>query len=495
MKKQKKKQDAISDSLEQSEVEEEVAVKIQDDTVELAKEAEVQEAAVEAICDTATAEEQCVVEELSFKERFNNSFLKLKGFFSKENFKAIGNKFKSFFSKQNFCDMAQKTKKGFVPTVKFLSKRWFISAFTGMAQGLFVTLIAGTIIKTLGQLIGAQTGFGSFLILTGNIASVLMGAGIGAGIASHLQCKKLVIFSAIVAGFIGAYSQQFIGADFGGGTMSAITGIVTKGLPGNPIGAYVTALLTCEIANLIAGKTKLDILLVPLVALFTAMAGAYISYPFIWIVNKLGEGIAIATNFTPFFMGIVIAAVMGILLTMPTSSAAIWVAVANPIIMGANTSPEMLEGIFIAGGAAVVGCACQMVGFAVMSFKENRWGGLISQGLGTSMLQIPNIMRHPIIFVPPIAASMVCGPIATCLFKLKCDAAGGGMGTCGFVGIINSFSASGVGQEGGMSGWMFALAVIFLFFLLPAVICWAMGKWFRKMNWIKEGYLALDYDN
>lgn len=365
-------------------------------------------------------------------------------------------------------------------TIKKLAKRWFIDAFSGMAQGLFATLIAGTILKTIGSLVGDNS-VGKLITLVGSIASILMGAGIGAGIATYLKSSKLVVFASMVAGFIGAFSTQVLGADFMGGQMIDIGNIVSKGLPGNPIGAYVTALLVCEIGNLIAGKTKLDILLVPLVCILTAIVGAYVSYPFIWLINKLGEGIAVATAITPFFMGIVIAVIMGILLTMPTSSAAIWVSVAMT-----STSDAML----IAGGAAVVGCACHMVGFAVMSFKENKWSGLISQGLGTSMLQIPNIMKNPKLLIPPIVASAICGPIATTLFKLRCGASGGGMGTCGFVGVIDSYKYSV--QQGDMQWWLFLIAVLLLFFIIPAVVCHFMGLWFRKKNWIKVNDLKLE---
>ncbi|MEG2561480.1 MAG: PTS sugar transporter subunit IIC [Clostridia bacterium] len=382
----------------------------------------------------------------------------------------------------------QQNKNSAWTTVKKLCKRWFIDAFTGMAQGLFVTLIAGTILKTIGELIGNNP-VGNLFILIGKLAAILMGAGIGAGIASHLKMPKLVVFTAIVAGFVGAFSEQFIGQNFSGGNMGAIATILGKGLPGNPIGAYVTALLSCEIANLVAGKTKLDILLVPLTGLLVAMVGAYVSFPFIWLINQLGRGIAWATSITPFFMGVIISAVMGILLTMPTSSAAIWVAVASPILNSATSTAGDINAILIAGGAAVVGCACQMVGFAVMSFKENGWGGLISQGVGTSMLQIPNIMKNPRIFIPPIVASIICGPIATVGFKLKCGASGGGMGTCGFVGVIDSFNQSVT--NGGMSWWLFAIAVILLFFVLPAVISWAVGLLLRKVGWIKENDLLL----
>ncbi len=379
-------------------------------------------------------------------------------------------------------------------TVKKISKRWFIDAFTGMAQGLFVTLIAGTIIKTIGTLIG-DNAVGRLFTTLGQIASVLMGAGIGAGIASHLKASKLVIFASMVAGFVGAFSDKFIGsaANFTPGVMTDISALVGAGSPGNPIGAYITALAATEIGSLVAGKTKLDILLVPLTCLLVSLVFSYVAFPFIWLINMLGKGIAVATDFTPFFMGIIIAVVMGILLTMPTSSAAIWVAVANPILNDPSLSAATKEAMLIAGGAAVVGCACQMVGFAVMSFKENGWSGIISQGLGTSMLQIPNIMRNPRIFIPPIVASAVCGPIATCLFKLRCGASGGGMGTCGFVGIIDAFDQSVT--SGAMEWWLFLICVLLLFIILPAVICWGLGLLLRKINWIKENDLKLDYNN
>ncbi len=363
---------------------------------------------------------------------------------------------------------------------KKLSKRWFIDAFTGMAQGLFVTLIAGTIIKTLGSNvineIFGENAVGNFLVLLGQVASILMGAGIGAGIAYFLKTNKLVTFACMVAGFMGAYSSQLLGANFSGGALTDLTALLSKGLPGNPIGAYVCALLAAEIGNLVAGKTKLDILLVPLTCIFVAFVGLYCAYPFIWLVEKLGKGIEIATKWNPFIMGIVISVVMGILLTMPTSSAAIWVAVAS-----GNTSAYMM----LAGGAAVVGCACQMVGFAVMSFRENKVSGLVSQGLGTSMLQIPNIMKKPIIFLPPIIVSAIAGPMATCLFKLKCTASGGGMGTSGLVGVFGTIEAMGTGS---VVMW---LGILSLMFLLPAVLCWFISEFMRKKGWITEGDLKI----
>lgn len=316
-----------------------------------------------------------------------------------------------------------------------------------------------------------------------------MGAGIGAGIAHRLKMPPLVIFSAIVAGFIGAWADTFITAGWDANTVAALAGKIFAGnatRPGNPIGAYVTALMACEISGLVAGKTKLDIIIVPIVSILLSVIGAFVSWPFIWLVNMLGKGIAVATSITPFFMGIIVAVIMGILLTLPTSSAAIWVAIAAPIV--ASGTPEEVNAIYIAGGAATVGCACQMVGFAVMSFKENGWGGLISQGIGTSMLQIPNVMKNPRIMLPPIIASAICGPLSTCAFKLMCGASGGGMGTCGFVGIIEIISA--YKTQGGNLGLIIS-GIILLMIVLPAVLSWAFALLFRKLKWIKQGDMKL----
>lgn len=379
----------------------------------------------------------------------------------------------------------------FWQTLKKLSKRWFIDAFTGMAQGLFVTLIAGTIFTTLGQYVFTDNNaIGRLLMIAGRIASLLMGAGIGAGIAYRLKMPPLVVLSAIVAGFIGAWADVFITAgSTADATYNLVSGLVsTAGVtkPGNPIGAYVTALMACEISGLVAGKTKLDIIIIPVVSICVCIVGAYVSYPFIWLVNMLGKGIAIATDFTPFFMGIAIAVIMGILLTLPTSSAAIWVAIASPIL--AQGDPTQINAIYIAGGAATVGCACHMVGFAVMSFKENGFGGLISQGIGTSMLQIPNVMKNPKVLLPPIVASAVCGPLSTVLFKLKCGASGGGMGTCGFVGIIDIVNTSKT-QDTNIA--LMIIGIILLMIVLPAVISWAVCLLLRKVGWIKENDLKL----
>ncbi len=362
--------------------------------------------------------------------------------------------------------------------LKELPKRWFITAFSGMAQGLFVTLIAGTILAQIAgwiNEIGEGNYVGNTLLYIANIAKSLMGAGIGVGIAHALGKSKLLVFSAAVAGMVGAFADKLMVGGSGFTTLAL-------GAPGNPIGAYVTTMLVVEIVELYAGKTKLDILLIPLGTLLLSFAGVFVSFPFIWLVNKLGVLIAYATDVTPFFMGIFIAVVMGVLLTMPTSSAAIWVTVATPVL-ALGTGAEY-EAMLLAGGAATVGCACHMVGFAVASFRENRVGGLISQGIGTSMLQIPNVMKKPVIMLPMVASSAILGPLSTCVFKLKCGAAGGGMGTSGLVGIFElfKFTSGGLGYVG----------IILLMLVLPAILNIVISELMRKKGWIKEGDMKLD---
>lgn len=372
---------------------------------------------------------------------------------------------------------------------KKLSKRWFIDAFSGMAQGLFVTLIAGTIIKQIGVLCGANS-FGHILVLIGNFASTLMGAGIGVGIAKYLKASNLVMFGCAVAGFIGAFLPDLVftsilsDAGFSLETVAKGLPVIMLGKPGNPIGAYVATLFALEIVSLYAGKTKIDILLVPLGILFMSFITMFLAVPAIWLIDIIAKFIEISTKAQPALMGIVISVVMGVLLTMPTSSAAIWITIAS-----ANPNSDIM---LLAGGAAVVGCACHMVGFAVQSFRENKFSGLISQGIGTSMLQIPNIMRKPIIIVPPIIASIIAGPLATTVFKLRCGATGGGMGTCGFVGVIDTVYAS---LSAGVSPLMLGLGITILFVVIPVVVTLAVSELFRKLGWIKYGDMSLNYNN
>ena len=367
---------------------------------------------------------------------------------------------------------------------KTLPKRYFITAFSGMAQGLFVTLIAGTILATFAEyIIGADNYLGSTLLYVANIAKSLMGAGIGVGIAYALKKNKLLIFAAAVAGMIGAFADRLLFGSFMAPMFPKITAPFTAlalGVPGNPIGAYVVAMLCVEIAELYAGKTKLDIILIPLGVLLLSFVGIFLAAPFIWLVNELGLLIAKATEIMPFFMGIIIAVVMGVLLTMPTSSAAIWISVAKEVIEGGGDNAEYM---FIAGGAAVVGCSCHMIGFAVASFRENKWSGLVAQGLGTSMLQIPNIMKKPIIMLPMIISSAILGPLSTCVFMLRCGYNGGGMGTSGFVGIIDLLTNT--------SGAIGIIGIFLLNIILPAVLTLLFSELFRKKGWIKLGDMKL----
>ena len=359
--------------------------------------------------------------------------------------------------------------------LKALPKRYFITAFSGMAQGLFVTLIAGTILAQIAGWLGDNY-FGKTLLYIANIAKSLMGAGIGVGIAHALGKNKLLVFSSAVGGMVGAFADKLIV-----GVATPFT-TLTLGAPGNPIGAYVVTMLVVEIVGLYAGKTKLDILLIPLGTLLLSFGGVFASYPFIWLVNQLGALIAVATEATPFVMGIVIAVIMGILLTMPTSSAAIWVAVSSPVLSG-GVGATGYEAMLLAGGAATVGCACHMVGFAVASFRENKVSGLISQGIGTSMLQIPNIMKKPVIMLPMIISSAVLGPLSTCVFSLKCGASGGGMGTSGLVGVFELFNYT--------SGALGAVGIILLMLVLPAALNFLISEFMRKKGWIKENDMKL----
>lgn len=366
--------------------------------------------------------------------------------------------------------------------LKELPKRFFITAFTGMAQGLFVTLIAGTILAQIATLIGDNY-VGNTLLYIANIAKILMGAGIGVGIAYALGKNKLLTFSAAVAGMIGAWADQLV---VGGAGFTFITTKMGAALPGNPIGAYVVTMLVIELVELYSGKTKLDIILIPLGALLISFAGIFVAYPFIWLVNQLGLLIALATEATPFIMGIIIAVIMGVLLTMPTSSAAIWVAVASPIITGyakGEISFEIYDAMLLAGGAATVGCACHMVGFAVSSYRENGFGGLIAQGVGTSMLQIPNIMKKPILMLPMIISSAICGPLATCVFALKCGTSGGGMGTSGLVGVIDLLTYT--------NGALGVVGIFLLMIILPAVLNIVISEFMRKKGMIKFGDMKL----
>lgn len=349
--------------------------------------------------------------------------------------------------------------------LKNIAHKYLIDAFTGMSQGLFVTLIAGLIISQIGLWLNLPV-----LINIGKLSGMLMGAGIGVGIAYYLKAPILVVLSSLVIGMIGAHSHVLISGEILSASEIPLT---FKALPGNPIAAYLTSVLAYVVAIRLYDKTKLNILIIPLSMFLVALAVCYwLCPPIITLVDWVGMAIKQATELQPFVMGIVIAAVVGILLTMPTSSAAICIAIG-------------LDGL--AGGAAVVGCAAHMVGFAVASFKDNGISGLISQGLGTSMLQIPNIFKKPVILLPAVITSMIVGPIATVVFGLHCVASGAGMGTAGLVGVFGVLEAN----RGIMPDTQVWLAIILLMFVLPAVISWFVSHLLYRLKWIQLGDMKL----
>lgn len=350
------------------------------------------------------------------------------------------------------------------------AKRYLIDAMSGMAQGLFASLLIGTIIKTLGQQLlrlNANVVF-QFLVDAGNFATDahVVGAAMAVGIGFAMQVPALVLFSLVAVG-------------------SAAN--VTGGA-GGPLAVLIIAIIAAELGNLVSKKTKVDIIVTPAVtilsgALLTVLTAKYIGIA----ASSVGRFIIWATQLQPFWMGIIVSVVVGVALTLPISSAAICAALG-------------LTGL--AGGAAVAGCCAQMVGFAVMSFRENKWGGILSQGLGTSMLQMPNIIKNPKVWLPPIIASAITGPIATCLFKMEMNGAAvsSGMGTCGFVGQIGvitgwfepSEAAIAHGAAAISPNFMSWLGLIMVCFVLPGLLSWAFGLLFRKINWIKPGDLALE---
>ena len=386
---------------------------------------------------------------------------------------------KSFLDEAR-CDLVVSKKVLAINYVKTKCKRYFIDAFTGMAQGLFCTLIAGTILGQIASWCGTNA-FATVLNYIASIAKTMMGVGIGIGMAHKLGAKPLVIFTAAVVGFIGAWSGSLVDALTKG---TAFT--LSLGAPGNPIGSYVAVLFALEIVKLYAGKTKIDIVLVPLSMMILCFGGIFLAWPFIKLIDLLAQLIVLAISAgvaVKIIVGIFVSVVMGILLTMPTSSAAIWVAIATSATAIANPEP-----FGIAGGAAVAGCAAHMVGFAVASFRENGWGGLISQGIGTSMLQIPNIMKKPVIMLPEIIASVFAGLVAV-LFDLRCNATGGGMGTSGLVGVFGTIDAS---MAVGLETYKLVLGIVLCLFVIPAVVSFAVSEILRKTNVIKFGDQSLD---
>ena len=326
-------------------------------------------------------------------------------------------------------------------SVNITAKAYFLDALGAMAFGLFASLLIGTIFTTLGDKLNIP-----FLLEIAKYAKQATGAAIGVAIAYSLNAPSLVLFSATVCGIAG----------------NAL---------GGPVGAYVATVISTELGKIVSKETKVDILVTPSVVIISGVLLAMFVGPGInAFMEAFGRFIENATELRPFLMGLIVSVSVGMALTLPISSAALCIAIG-------------LSGI--AAGAATAGCCAQMVGFAVMSFKENRWGGLVSQGIGTSMLQMPNIIKNPLTWIPPTLAAAITGPIATCVFQLENVPIGAGMGTCGLVGPFGIITAM---PDGGTRMW---LGILLVCFILPALLTWIFGEIFRKLNWIKEGDLLI----
>lgn len=331
-------------------------------------------------------------------------------------------------------------------------QNYFVKVLNGMALGLFSSLLIGLITKQLGTLLNIQA-----LINFGNVAQKLMGPAIGAGVAYSVGAPPLGIFASVAVGAIGAGSIAFDGA----------TAIINTG---EPVGAFVSALVAAEFSKLISGKTKVDIVLVPLATIIVGgFVGQYIGPYMSLIMNFFGSIINTATEMHPVPMGIIVSVVMGIVLTLPISSAAL------AISLG-------LSGL--AAGASVVGCAANMIGFAVASYRENGIGGFIAQGIGTSMLQVPNIVKNPLIWIPAIVSSAILGPISTKILQMESDMIGAGMGTSGLVGQFATIDVMGGSTKT-------LILIILMHFILPGLISFGVSEWMRKRGLIKLGDMKL----
>ena len=353
--------------------------------------------------------------------------------------------------------------------IVFSAKRYGVDALGAMAQGLFCSLLIGTIVKTLGE----QAGI-AFLVDVGNFAAAMSGAAMAVAIGYALQAPPLALFSLATVG----YAANALGST---------SLIPDQAGAGGPLAVLFIAIIAAEFGKAVSKETKIDILVTPLVTILVGVALSAWWAPAIGTAaTAVGNIIMWATDLQPFLMGVIVSVVIGVALTLPISSAAICAAFG-------------LTGL--AGGAAVAGCCANMVGFAVLSFRENGWGGLVSQGLGTSMLQMGNILKNPRIWLPAILTSAVTGPLATCVFRLEMNGppVSSGMGTCGLVGQIGVWTgwlspserALANGAAAVAPGAMDWLGLILISFVLPAVLCWAFGLLFRRIGWIKPGDLTL----
>lgn len=350
--------------------------------------------------------------------------------------------------------------------MKRLLDRIFIDGLSGMAQGLFATLIIGTIIQQIGQFAGGSAG--DMIYLIGKIAAGLTGAGIGVGVARKLDAGHLVIVSAAVAGMIGAFAGKMLSGEVLQEGSLVLTG------PGEPLGAFVAAYLAIEIGILISGKTKLDIILTPLVCIGAGSAvGLFVGPPISEFMLWLGSLINWGTEQQPFLMGIIVSVLMGMILTLPISSAALGV---------------ILNLSGLAAGAATVGCCCNMIGFAVASWRENKFGGFLAQGIGTSMLQVPNIVRHPQIWIPAVLSSAILGPVGTMVLHMTNNATGSGMGTAGLVGPLMTWQVMTQTED----PTVVLFKIILIQFVLPAVVTLLISEFMRKRGWIHQGDMKLE---
>lgn len=377
----------------------------------------------------------------------------------------------------------QPEKPTFKATLKKILSYVFIDGLSGMAIGLFATLIIGTIIDTVGDLITSAGGasVGIYFVYVGQIAQFLMGFGIALGMGYKLKKSPLVSISAGVVGFFASFCATILTK--GGAGISVLDEIVKDGVVvglktsvGEPLTAFIASFVALEVGSLVSGKTKVDIIVTPLVSVFSgALIAFLLSLPISEMMAGLRWVVAYSSEQQPVLMGILVSVIMGVCLTLPISSAAIGVMLS----LSGNVA-----------GAAVVGCCCHMVGYAVMSFRENKWGGLVAQGLGTSMLQMPNLVKKPLLWLPPVIASAILGPIGACLLNMQASPAGSGMGTAGLVGIIETFSVMCV--QNGEAWWLVLIKIVSIDIVAPAVLCLIISEIFRKVNWIKYGDLKLD---
>ena len=346
--------------------------------------------------------------------------------------------------------------------IQRLLKRYFIDGFGAMALGLFSTLIIGTILAQVATIVTTYVNStaGAYILAVANMAKTVTGAGIGVAVAVKFSASPILTAAAGAAGMLGAFPALSLST-------------LAVGKPGEPLGAFIAAVFAIEIGRLVSGKTKLDIVITPVVALSAGAAAAFIvSTPISTFMSWLGQLVNVNVDSSPVLGGIVVSTLMGIFLTLPISSAAIGVS------MG-------LSGL--AAGAAVTGCCCQMVGFAVASYRDNGFGGLVAQGVGTSMIQIPNIMRRPQIWIAPTLASAILGPISSAVFKMTNTAIGSGMGTSGLVGQFEAFSSM-VPSFGTMQT---AIYVILMHVVFPAALTLAFDFVLRRIGWIKKGDMRL----